>query len=90
MLVDGAHPRKGGFRASLSPGYNRRCSFIALLDCSYPNDVELWRVRPLEGQELPRPIMGVLQKAARVAAAGGRRTAPRGQTNQSWPLAYRK
>lgn len=36
-------PRKPGFRVSLSPDYNKRCSCGALLDYSHPYDAEFCR-----------------------------------------------
>lgn len=39
----GSPPRKPGFRVSLSPAYNRRCSCGALLDYSHPYDAEFCR-----------------------------------------------
>jgi len=36
-------PRKPGFRVSLLPGYDKRCSCGALLDYSHPYDAEFCR-----------------------------------------------
>lgn len=43
MPANGSRPRDHGFRVSLSPAYDRRCSCGTLVDYSHPYDAEFCR-----------------------------------------------